>query len=119
MSESEAIVRFLPLEERWKLANDYGSEPLPDARAVVLVVEKDSEIVAHMALHGTVTLGLTHVAPKWRSNGALAVKMLAHAAEQMFSAGDSLFVPVADNESKALVENMGCYRIGELYRKDF
>lgn len=118
---TDAIIRFLPPEERWKIADQYAAigEETPNGEAAVLVLEHQNQIIGFMAFHNIIALGMTHVDPAWQSVGGAAVKLLGHAAEQLFKPGDSLFIPLADHESSALVEQMGCVRIGKLFRRDF
>lgn len=116
-----ATVRFLPLDERWKLATIYAerNSPLPDETAEVLILEYGGRIVASMAFHHILALGLTHVDPEWQTVGASGLKVLIGAAMESFKVGDTLFVPLAENESTGMVEQLGCVKIGQLWRKDF
>lgn len=116
-----ATVRFLPLDERWKLEAIYAAQnsPLPDENAAVLVLEYDGRIVANIAFHNITALGLTYVDPEWSTVGASGLKILIGAAMDLFKPGDTLFVPIAEGESTGMAQQLGCVPIGSLWRKDF
>src|SRR6266571_828793 len=94
----QLTVRFLPADEFNRLAAVYRlhNEPLPDAdNAVILVLEHDSEIIASMAFHRVLMLGLVHVKPEWIDTEAL--DRLTKTAAQSFASGDHLFTVVTTN----------------------
>lgn len=116
-----ATVRFLPLDERWKLVTIYAEHdsPLPDENAAVLVLEYEGRIVGSLAFHNITALGLTHIDPEWSTVGASGLKILISAAMDLFKSGDTLFVPIAEGESTGMARQLGCVHIGSLWRKDF
>lgn len=121
IEQQSATVRFLPLDERWKLATIYAEQnsPLPDENAAVLVLEYEDRIVGHLAFHNITALGMTHIDSEWSTVGASGLKILISTAMDLFKTGDTLFVPIAEGESTAMAQQLGCVPIGQLFRKDF
>lgn len=109
-------IRFLEQHEISRLTSVYrlNGEPLPDENATVLVVERDGEIVASMAFHKVLVLGLTHE----KVDGAIG--LLAKAANELFKPGDSVFTVASNEWGIKQAEDAGMVKVeGQLLRKDF